>query len=178
MVRRDPVFRVFVSSTFRDLVAERNALQEGAFKNLRDRDGQGVGVISESAVPKNRSGLVVRYLKKTVIPPAVTKIICRYKLDTSEPDLSELAGEFYDELVAAARWNVGMRNHSNAGPGPRVDFCAASKRPLKTVLKFRNQAAKPFHSSPLPRAGEGWGQGNSISKHVRSAGQAVPYGPN
>ncbi|HUT35333.1 MAG TPA: DUF4062 domain-containing protein [Planctomycetota bacterium] len=36
MTRRDLIFRVFVSSTFRDLIAERNALQEKAFPRLRD----------------------------------------------------------------------------------------------------------------------------------------------
>lgn len=35
MTRRDLIFRVFVSSTFRDLIAERNALQERVFPNLR-----------------------------------------------------------------------------------------------------------------------------------------------
>ncbi|MDQ2977340.1 MAG: DUF4062 domain-containing protein [Acidobacteriota bacterium] len=36
MLRRDLTFRVFISSTFGDLIAERNALQEHAFKNLRN----------------------------------------------------------------------------------------------------------------------------------------------
>jgi len=36
MARRDLTFRVFVSSTFSDLVAERNALQEHVFPRLRD----------------------------------------------------------------------------------------------------------------------------------------------
>jgi len=35
MQRRDLTFRVFVSSTFSDLKAERNALQENTFKRLR-----------------------------------------------------------------------------------------------------------------------------------------------
>jgi hypothetical protein len=35
MARRDLIFRVFVSSTFSDLKAERNALQERAFRRLR-----------------------------------------------------------------------------------------------------------------------------------------------
>ena len=35
MQRRDLTFRVFVSSTFSDLVAERNALQEHVFPRLR-----------------------------------------------------------------------------------------------------------------------------------------------
>ena len=35
MTRRDLIFRVFVSSTFGDLIAERNALQEKAFPELR-----------------------------------------------------------------------------------------------------------------------------------------------
>ena len=35
MPRRDLAFRVFVSSTFSDLIAERNALQEKAFPRLR-----------------------------------------------------------------------------------------------------------------------------------------------
>jgi WD40 repeat protein len=36
MARRNLTFRVFVSSTFNDLIAERNALQEHAFPRLRD----------------------------------------------------------------------------------------------------------------------------------------------
>ena len=36
MIRRDLTFRVFVSSTFSDLVAERNALQEHVFPRLRE----------------------------------------------------------------------------------------------------------------------------------------------
>ena len=32
---QDLIFRVFVSSTFSDLVAERNALQEHVFRRLR-----------------------------------------------------------------------------------------------------------------------------------------------
>ena len=36
MLRRDLTFRVFVSSTFSDLVAERNGLQEHVFPRLRD----------------------------------------------------------------------------------------------------------------------------------------------
>ena len=36
MERRDLTFRVFVSSTFSDLVAERNALQEHVFPRLRE----------------------------------------------------------------------------------------------------------------------------------------------
>jgi len=36
MVRRDLTFRVFVGSTFSDLIAERNALQERAFPRLRE----------------------------------------------------------------------------------------------------------------------------------------------
>jgi hypothetical protein len=35
MARRDLTFRVFVSSTFSDLIAERNVLQERAFPRLR-----------------------------------------------------------------------------------------------------------------------------------------------
>ncbi|MEW6366947.1 MAG: AAA family ATPase [Acidobacteriota bacterium] len=35
MTRRDLIFRVFVSSTFSDMVAERNALQENTFTHLR-----------------------------------------------------------------------------------------------------------------------------------------------
>ena len=35
MQRRDLTFRVFVSSTFNDLKAERNALQENTFPRLR-----------------------------------------------------------------------------------------------------------------------------------------------
>ena len=35
MTRRDLIFRVFVSSTFRDLIEERNALQERTFPKLR-----------------------------------------------------------------------------------------------------------------------------------------------
>jgi len=35
MQRRDLIFRVFVSSTFSDLVEERNALQETVFPQLR-----------------------------------------------------------------------------------------------------------------------------------------------
>lgn len=35
MERRDLTFRVFVSSTFSDLFAERNALQEHVFPRLR-----------------------------------------------------------------------------------------------------------------------------------------------
>lgn len=35
MTRRDLTFRVFVSSTFSDLKAERNALQKNAFPRLR-----------------------------------------------------------------------------------------------------------------------------------------------
>ena len=35
MQRRDLIFRVFVSSTFSDLVEERNALQESVFPELR-----------------------------------------------------------------------------------------------------------------------------------------------
>jgi hypothetical protein len=36
MARRDVTFRTFVSSTFSDLIAERNALQERVFPRLRD----------------------------------------------------------------------------------------------------------------------------------------------
>lgn len=36
MERRDLIFRVFVSSTFSDLVKERNALQESVFPELRE----------------------------------------------------------------------------------------------------------------------------------------------
>lgn len=36
MTRRDLIFRVFVSSTFSDLIAERNALQEKTFPELRE----------------------------------------------------------------------------------------------------------------------------------------------
>ena len=36
--RRDLTFRVFVSSTFNDLRAERNALQEYVFPRLRELD--------------------------------------------------------------------------------------------------------------------------------------------
>ncbi len=36
MERRELTFRVFVSSTFNDLKAERNALQEHVFPRLRD----------------------------------------------------------------------------------------------------------------------------------------------
>jgi len=35
MIPRELIFRVFVSSTFSDLVAERNALQEHVFPRLR-----------------------------------------------------------------------------------------------------------------------------------------------
>ena len=35
MARRDLIFRVFVSSTFSDLIVERNALQEHVFPQLR-----------------------------------------------------------------------------------------------------------------------------------------------
>lgn len=36
MKRRNLLFRVFVSSTFSDLVAERNVLQERVFPKLRE----------------------------------------------------------------------------------------------------------------------------------------------
>ena len=36
MYQRELTFRVFVSSTFSDLVAERNALQEHVFPRLRE----------------------------------------------------------------------------------------------------------------------------------------------
>ncbi len=36
MMRKDLTFRVFISSTFSDLIAERNALQENVFPKLRD----------------------------------------------------------------------------------------------------------------------------------------------
>jgi hypothetical protein len=36
MEQREFTFRVFVSSTFSDLVAERNALQESVFPRLRE----------------------------------------------------------------------------------------------------------------------------------------------
>lgn len=36
MVPRDLTFRVFVSSTFSDLIAERNALHELVFPKLRE----------------------------------------------------------------------------------------------------------------------------------------------
>ena len=36
MERRDLTFRVFVSPTFSDLAAERNALQEHVFPRLRE----------------------------------------------------------------------------------------------------------------------------------------------
>jgi len=36
MPRRDLIFRVFVSSTFSDLIDERNALQEKTYPKLRD----------------------------------------------------------------------------------------------------------------------------------------------
>jgi hypothetical protein len=36
MERRELTFRVFVSSTFSDLIAERNALQEQVFPQLRE----------------------------------------------------------------------------------------------------------------------------------------------
>jgi len=36
MARRDLTFRVFVSSTFSDLKAERNALQKNVFPQLRE----------------------------------------------------------------------------------------------------------------------------------------------
>ncbi|MCC6155365.1 MAG: DUF4062 domain-containing protein, partial [Candidatus Hydrogenedentes bacterium] len=36
MSRRDLTFRVFVSSTFKDLRAERNALQQHVFPKLRE----------------------------------------------------------------------------------------------------------------------------------------------
>ena len=36
MIPRELIFRVFVSSTFSDLIAERNALQEHVFPRLRE----------------------------------------------------------------------------------------------------------------------------------------------
>ena len=36
MARKDLTFRVFVSSTFSDLVVERNSLQEKVFPRLRE----------------------------------------------------------------------------------------------------------------------------------------------
>ena len=68
------------------------------------RDGHGVGLISESAVPQSED-LVVRYFDPATIPARETKIICRYKLDTNEPDLSPVAADLYTMLKETASKN-------------------------------------------------------------------------
>lgn len=79
-------------------------LEIGGWGTILDyvRDHHGVGVVSESAVPKSKD-LVVAYFSPKFIPAAKTKIICRYKLDTDELDLTEMAREFYRLLKKAAK---------------------------------------------------------------------------
>jgi DNA polymerase III delta prime subunit len=74
MERQDLIFRVFVSSTFIDLVAERNALQEDAFPELRkycqERGArfQAIdlrwGVGQEAAVDQQTMNICLRELKR------------------------------------------------------------------------------------------------------------------
>ncbi len=81
-------------------------LEIGGWGTILDyvRDGHGVGIVSESAlrtVPTRRE-LVAAYFSPKAIPVINTKIICRYKVDTDELDLNELAQEFYALLKNAA----------------------------------------------------------------------------
>jgi DNA-binding transcriptional LysR family regulator len=68
------------------------------------RDKHGVGLIGESAVPSDRK-LVVRYFDPECFAPSKTKLICRYRLDTDQRDLTPIAATFYQTMkrVAASR---------------------------------------------------------------------------
>jgi len=69
-------------------------------------DGLGVGLVSESALPKS-SNMIIRYLDPAVIPRFHAKVICRRSTDSPEqPDLTPEAYSFYKILKHAAqqRW--------------------------------------------------------------------------
>jgi DNA-binding transcriptional LysR family regulator len=74
------------------------------------KEGFGVGLISESAVPASRD-LVVRYFDPATMPPSNTKIICRYQFDSDQPELTEVGEAFCRALRDAASCNpsVGRR---------------------------------------------------------------------
>jgi DNA-binding transcriptional LysR family regulator len=66
-------------------------------------DGFGVGVVREDAIPRSAQ-FIVRVLDADCCPPAVTKVICRYRADTkSALDLSDQGQFWYDTLVKAAK---------------------------------------------------------------------------
>ena len=56
MQRRDLTFRVFVSPTFNNLRAERNALQEYVFPRLRELDPTHGAQVWRSAFTRPRTG--------------------------------------------------------------------------------------------------------------------------
>ncbi|MFZ1936212.1 MAG: LysR family transcriptional regulator [Thermoguttaceae bacterium] len=71
-------------------------------------DRLGVGLVSESAVPK-APWLIVRYLDPALIPPYRAKLICRRAADCSHQlDLSHSARAFYRILkqTARQRWEL------------------------------------------------------------------------
>ena len=111
MMRRDLIFRVFVSSTFSDLIEERNALQEKAFPALRkycqERRArfQAIdlrwGVSQEAALDQQTMNICLQELKRCqVLSPRPNFIVLLGNRNGWRPLPAQIeAGEF-EELLS------------------------------------------------------------------------------
>ena len=111
MIRRDLIFRVFVSSTFGDLIAERNALQETTFPKLRkycqERRArfQAIdlrwGVSQEAALDQQTMRICLEELKRCqALSPRPNFIVLLGNRYGWRPLPAEIEAQEFEELLA------------------------------------------------------------------------------
>jgi NACHT domain- and WD repeat-containing protein len=149
MTRRDLIFRVFVSSTFGDLVAERNALQEKTFPELRkycqERGArfQAIdlrwGVSQEAALDQQTMRICLEELKRCqTLSPRPNFIVLLGNRYGWRPLPAEIeAGEFEELLSRVPNSDKALLTNDDPAPpwrdGRRIERVAWYRKDLNAV---------------------------------------------
>jgi len=137
MQRRDLTFRVFVSSTFSDLKAERNALQENAFPRLRaycQEKGARFqpidlrwGVSEEAVLDQQTMNICIQELKRCqVVSPRPNFIILlgeRYGWRPLPPQIEASEFETLLKYVPAYQWPLLLEWYKRDDNAVSPEYC-------------------------------------------------------
>jgi DNA polymerase III delta prime subunit len=184
MARRDLIFRVFVSSTFGDLIVERNALQERTFPELRkycQEHGarfQAIdlrwGVSQEAALDQQTIRICLDELKRCqTLSPKPNFIVLLGNRYGWRPLPAEIEATEFEELLAKVPdaekallttgdsvpfWRGGQQNDRRGWYRKDVNAVPAvyvlQQRAIELPSSLAGQPP-PSPLTPLPQAGEG-----------------------